>query len=78
VADLRIGKLALRLSGMNGEQARCLSQKIASGLERMSEEDGLPERKECLRIRVQATQGSTVSQLAEQAIAELIRELRRS
>lgn len=76
--EVRIDKLALRVAGIDHRQGKRLAEKFAAGLNRISVEEGWPERTEVIRLSVQASPGASAERLAEELIDKLTRELRRS
>jgi hypothetical protein len=78
MAEMHIERLALKLSGIDERGARRLAEQVAAGLERLPLAGQLPDRLELVRVRVNPAPEATQDQLADQIVAELIRELRRS
>jgi hypothetical protein len=78
MADVHIGRLALRLTGFDEFQARRLAEKIAGRFQHLVLDDSLPERAEVLCVTLHAAAGATTDWLAAEAVSEVIRELRKS
>jgi hypothetical protein len=78
MADVHIDKLALKLSGMKGNDGKLLAEKLGAALGTLCAQNDLPERREMVRVRMQPAQGAGPDQVAELTVRELMRELRRS
>lgn len=73
--ELTIERLSLRLSGLSEGESRHLARLIAEGLAGAS---GISRNRDALHAGINATAGSSVEELSDQIVAELVRQLERS
>ncbi|HWB84000.1 MAG TPA: hypothetical protein VG675_07660 [Bryobacteraceae bacterium] len=74
--DIRVGKLTLKLSGLNRQESELLARRIADGL--AASAPSTPPRKiRTLSSRITAPQDVEPNALAEAVVTDLIRSLKR-
>jgi hypothetical protein len=76
--DMMINRIVLRVGEMEPRVAKRLAEQVAAGLERSTLAGDLPQRGELVRLQVRPASGSSLEQLTQLIVAELMRELRRS
>ena len=76
MADIRIGKLTLKLSGLSRPDSELLARRIAEGLA-ASDLQGAPNKIGSISTRVTAPGAGRTDALAEAVIADLVRTLER-
>jgi len=88
--DLKIDRLVLKAGGMDARAAKRLAEQVAAGMEGAPLAADLPQRAELVRLQVRmappapgaaGSPGATpaaLDRLAEEILAELVRELNRS
>lgn len=74
---IEIDRLSLRLSGLTEDQGRLLANRIAEGLA-ASGESGSIQEVDALKADARMTPGSSINMLADQIIADLLRQLSRT
>jgi len=77
MSELDIERLSLSLSGLSEDQGRHLAQLIAYGLARATVSDAAPSR-DALQSNITVRERSSMPNLAEQIVADLVRQLNRS
>ena len=75
--DLNIERLTLRLSGLSEGDGRHLARLIADRLAEASLPEGTRGR-DAMRSNIQAGSGSGLPELADQVVADLVRQLTRT
>jgi hypothetical protein len=75
--EINIERLSLSLSGLSEEEGRHLAQLIADGLAEASVSDAAPGS-DALQSRATVRPGSSMPDLAEQIVADLVRQLNRT
>lgn len=75
--ELAIERLSLRLSGLSEEQGRRLARLIAEGLAVSPLTDGAGDR-QAVESRHAARPGSSLEDLSDRIVADLLRQLERS
>jgi len=75
---IEIDRLSLRLSGLSEDQGRLLAMRVAEGLITSSPEPGAPVELDAIRVSAAMVPGSTVNMLADQIVADLVRQLNRT
>jgi hypothetical protein len=76
--DIMINRIVLGAGEMEPRVAKRLAEQVAAGLERSTLAGDLPQRGELVRLQVRPASGSSLEQLTQLIVAELMRELRRS
>jgi hypothetical protein len=76
MADIRIDRLALQAPGLTAADGRRLAFRVADGLAAAGAAGGGREVS-ALRLDLTAAPGAGVDALAEQIVAEVLRQLRR-
>jgi hypothetical protein len=74
--ELTIERLSLRLTGLSESESRRLPRLIAEGLAAAAPD--VSGKRDNMRANINATAGSSVQQLSDQIVAELVRQLERS
>jgi hypothetical protein len=75
--DVNVERLSLSLSGLPEDQGRHLVQHIADGLAAATVPDSAGDR-DTLQSNLTIRLGSTMPELADQIVADLLRQLERS
>jgi hypothetical protein len=73
--ELTIERLSLRLSGLSEGESRHLARLIAEGL---AEAPSISGNRDAVHAGINTPAGSSVEQLSDQIVAELVRQLARS
>jgi hypothetical protein len=73
--QLTIERLSLRLSGLSEGDSRHLAQLIGEGL---AEALGISGNRKAMQVGINASADSSVQELSDQIVAELVRQLARS
>jgi hypothetical protein len=73
--ELSVERLALKLSGLSEWEGRRLARMIAEGLGAASLPEGLSRDVGALRLQVEAQPGDALERLAQQIVAEVLRQL---
>ena len=73
--ELTIERLSLRLSGLSEGESRHLARLIGEGL---AAAPGISGNRDAMKADINAAAGSSVEELSDQIVAELMRQLARS
>lgn len=77
MAELSIGRLSLHLSGLSESDGRRLTRMIADGLAMASVPNAAVDR-EAMQSRITPRSGSSLQQISDQVVADLLSQLDRS
>jgi len=72
--DIRIERLALKLTSLDPRAGERLAKAVAAAFERMPLGGDLPQRAELVRLEVRAAPGASNEMIATQMMAALARE----
>lgn len=75
--EVRIQKLALKLSGLDPRSGERLAKAVTAAFERMPLAADLPQQQELVRFEVRTAAGASSKTIASQIMAALARELRK-
>jgi hypothetical protein len=78
MTDITVERLTLRVSGVSVAQAAELGRQLAEGLGRADLSWASPARVDHVGVRVPTGGTADARRLAERAVAEILRELRRA
>jgi hypothetical protein len=73
--EVRIERLALKLTGLDPRAGERLAKAVTAGFERMPIAADLPQRTELVRLEVRPAAGASGDTIAAQVISALAREL---
>lgn len=74
---IEIERLSLSLSGLSEDQGRLLAMRVAEGLAAVPASNA-PSKKDSLAARATMRPGGSVTSLADQIVADLVRQLTRT
>ena len=75
MAEIHIDRMVVNLSGMAAHDAQRLAQTIATVLAQAPVRTGLDGRVDTLHVEVPATPAQDVDRLAQQVVADIVRQL---
>ncbi len=73
--EVRIERLALKLTGLDSRLGERLAKVVTAAFERMPLPSDLPQRTELVRLEVRAAAGGSSEAIAAQLMSALAREL---
>ncbi|MDO8586993.1 MAG: hypothetical protein Q7T82_08125 [Armatimonadota bacterium] len=78
MTDVRVDRLAIRLSGISKSEARLLAPLLGERLGAARFPVGTSVHVDAVRVKAQAAPGEGMSRLAEQIVDEILRQIERS
>jgi hypothetical protein len=76
--DIRIDRLALKLTGISEDDGRRLAMLITEGLAAASLSEARPGRAEALQMNLNASATQSLESLSNQIVSELVSQLTRT